>query len=103
MESIFESQGLSLPDPVAGAVRAGHDRGDGGRYTGYRLSRGSVPEVVADGISGFLVNDTDEMVEALGRLDEIDPAACRRYVQDKFSVGKCTDGYEKVYNEVAVG
>ncbi|MBK5225902.1 MAG: glycosyltransferase family 4 protein [Thermoleophilia bacterium] len=64
---------------------------------------GSVPEVVADGISGFLVNDIDEMVEALGRLDEIDPAACRRYVQDKFSVGKCTDGYEKVYNEVAMG
>ena len=40
------------------------------------------------------------MVEALGRLDEIDPAACREYVQEKFSVSKCTDGYEQVYREV---
>ncbi|MHB1362058.1 MAG: glycosyltransferase family 4 protein [Thermoleophilia bacterium] len=64
------------------------------------FSEGSVPEVVADGVSGFLVDDAREMVEALGRLDEIDPAACREYVQEKFSVSKCTDGYEHVYREV---
>ena len=64
---------------------------------------GSVPEVVADGISGFLVNDAAEMTEALGRLDEIDPAACRQYVQEKFSVSKCTDGYEQVFRKVTGG
>ncbi len=61
---------------------------------------GSVPEVVADGRTGFLVKDTDEMVEALGMLDRINPADCREYVQEKFSVSKCADGYENVYQEV---
>jgi glycosyltransferase involved in cell wall biosynthesis len=61
---------------------------------------GSVPEVVEDGRSGFLVRDEDEMVAALGRLDSLDPAECRQYVQEKFSVSKCADGYEKVYRNI---
>lgn len=64
---------------------------------------GSVPEIVVEGQSGFLVRDEDEMVEAIGRIDTIDPAECRRYVQEKFSVSKCTDGYEKVYREILEG
>lgn len=64
---------------------------------------GSVPEVVADGRSGFLVKDADEMVAALGRLDTVDPAECRRYVQEKFSVSICADGYEKVYRKILEG
>ena len=67
------------------------------------FSEGSVPEVVADGRTGFLVNDADEMVEALGRLDEIDPAVCRRYVQENFSVSRCTDGYEHTYRQILAG
>jgi glycosyltransferase involved in cell wall biosynthesis len=64
---------------------------------------GSVPEVVADGLTGFVVNDVDEMVDRLGRIGEIDPAACRQYVADKFSVRKATDGYEEVYRKVLSG
>jgi len=62
---------------------------------------GSVPEVVEDGVSGFLVPDADGMVAALDRLDEIDPEACRNHVQEHFSVSKCADGYERIFQEVA--
>ena len=42
------------------------------------LRRGSVPEVIEDGVTGFICDDVDEMVSAVGRLDEIDPDECRR-------------------------
>lgn len=61
---------------------------------------GSVPEVVEDGVTGFTVKTVDEMIEAVGRLDEIDAETCREHVQNKFSVAKCTDRYEQVYETV---
>lgn len=61
---------------------------------------GAAPEVVEDGVTGYLVNSAEEMVAALGRIDEIDAHACRSYVQDKFSVSKCADGYVDVYEKV---
>lgn len=64
---------------------------------------GSVPEVVADGVSGFVVADAGEMVAAIGRLDELDARTCRDYVVDKFSVGRVTSGYEEVYSRVLAG
>ena len=42
------------------------------------LRRGSVPEVIEDGVTGFICEDVDEMVDAVGRIDQIDPEACRR-------------------------
>ena len=38
---------------------------------------GSAPELVLDGETGFVVDDEHAMAEAVGRLDEIDPARCR--------------------------
>lgn len=61
---------------------------------------GSVPEVVEDGITGFTVKTVDEMIEAVGKIDEIDAEMCREHVQNKFSVAKCTDRYERVYETV---
>jgi len=60
------------------------------------LRRGSVPEVVEDGVSGFICDDVDEMVDAVGRLEGIDPEACRRQAQ-RFDVDAMCDGYERVY------
>src|SRR6185436_11515575 len=42
------------------------------------LRRGSVPEVIEDGVSGFVCDDLDGMVRAVSRLDDIDPEDCRR-------------------------
>jgi len=61
------------------------------------LRNGSVPEVVDDGATGFIRDDVDGMVEAVGRLSEIDPHVCRRVVEERFSVAAMTAGYEALY------
>jgi glycosyltransferase involved in cell wall biosynthesis len=62
--------------------------------------RGSVPEVVADGVTGFVVSVEDYPAEAAGalrRLSEIDAAACRKRVEEKFSKEAMVEGYERVF------
>ena len=61
------------------------------------LREGSVPEVVADGRTGFIVETVDEMVYALERIGTIDPAICRHWVEDNFTVARMIDGYEALY------
>ncbi|MBE0428624.1 MAG: glycosyltransferase family 4 protein [Thermoleophilia bacterium] len=64
---------------------------------------GSVPEVVEDGVTGFTVRTVNEMVAALGRLDQLDSRIIRQRVQERFSVNKCADGYEHIYEKVLQG
>src|SRR5207249_3776 len=47
--------------------------------------RGAAPEIIADGCSGFLVDNLDEMVQAMGHIDEIDREAARSHVEQHFS------------------
>lgn len=61
------------------------------------LRRGSVPEVVQDGINGFVCQSVDEMVAAVSRIDEIDRAQCRRIMAEKFSDRAMVDAYERLY------
>ncbi len=65
------------------------------------LRNGSVPEVVDDGVTGFVCDDVDGMVAAVARLGEIDPYICRRAVEDRFSVAAMTAAYEALYRKVA--
>jgi glycosyltransferase involved in cell wall biosynthesis len=58
---------------------------------------GATPEVVADGRTGFVCDDDDGVVRALARLDRIDRAACRRWVEERFSAERMTRDYEAVY------
>ena len=62
--------------------------------------RGCVPEMVADGRTGIVVDDPSEMAAALKRLDEINPGACRAHVAAHFSAERLTDDYEAVYEAV---
>ena len=62
---------------------------------------GSVPEIVVEGVSGFLVNDEHEMAEAIGRLDELDRNSVRAAAQERFAVGRCVEGHERVYDRAA--
>ena len=57
---------------------------------------GAVPEVVADGITGFVRETPDELVEAVGRLHEIDRRACRQRVAECFSAEAMTASYERL-------
>ena len=58
---------------------------------------GSVPEIVADGRTGFIADTVDELVEAVKRIDTIDRAECRRHVERRFSVPRMVDDYEALY------
>lgn len=60
------------------------------------LRRGSVPEVVVDGVTGFVCDDLHGMVDAVHRIDEIDPDDCRRHAATFDTATMCTR-YEAVY------
>jgi glycosyltransferase involved in cell wall biosynthesis len=64
------------------------------------LREGSVPEVVQDGVTGFIRDSEDELVDALKRIDEIDRARCRAEVEQRFSPAAMTDAYEQVYQQL---
>ncbi|MBA2952486.1 glycosyltransferase [Nocardioides sp. MAH-18] len=66
------------------------------------LRRGSVPEVIDDGVTGFICDDVDEMVKAAERIGEIDPDACRRHAQ-RFSAEEMCRGYVEVYESLVAG
>ncbi len=64
------------------------------------VKRGSMPEVIADGRTGFLVTSVDEMAEAVPRIREIDRAKCRRWIEDSFSVDRMVDQYIRTYEKI---
>ena len=64
------------------------------------MDLGSCREVIADGQTGYLVNDVDEAVEAVGRLELIDRKKCLQRVKENFTIDCMVAGYEKVYEEI---
>jgi glycosyltransferase involved in cell wall biosynthesis len=65
--------------------------------------RGSVPEVIDHGVSGFLADDEDGLVQAIERLDELDRAHCRSIAERRFSATIMTDRYEAAYQTILAG
>jgi len=61
---------------------------------------GSVPEVITEGVSGFIVDDIEGAVEAVRRLDEIDRAACRGAFEERFSVERMAREYLEAYERL---
>jgi len=64
------------------------------------FDRGSMPEIIQNGKSGFLVNNVDEAVETFARIKEIDRAYCRRHVERYFTVDRMIDEYIQVYDMI---
>ncbi len=62
--------------------------------------RGSMPEIVDDGTSGFLVGSTESAVEAVGRAAAIDRRAVRASVEERFDAGRMVDAYLAVYRAI---
>jgi glycosyltransferase involved in cell wall biosynthesis len=62
--------------------------------------RASVPEVIDDGTTGFVVDDIDAMAAAIRRLGEIDRAVCRRVAEERFSVRRMVDDVEAMFRTV---
>lgn len=64
------------------------------------LDRGSCREVIAHNVTGYLVNDVDEGVAAVGKINDIDRANCRKRVEENFSIECMVAAYEKVYEQI---
>lgn len=65
--------------------------------------RASVPEVVKDKKTGFIVNPAnmvEEMIAAVKKIDNIDRRECRKHIEENFTVEKMVEGYEGVYQKV---
>ena len=63
---------------------------------------GSVREVISPGASGWVVASEDEAVAALGRLDAIDRAGCRRAFEARFTAERMAREYLRLYRKVAL-
>ena len=63
-------------------------------------NRGSMPELIQDKLSGFLVNNINEAIEAVKKITSINRKACYDYATEKFSYEKMIDEYIKVYNQI---
>ncbi len=61
------------------------------------FNRGSMPELIKTGETGFLVDTVDEAVRAVARMKEIDRATCRRHVERHFTVERMIKEYIQVY------
>src|SRR5437899_3181458 len=64
------------------------------------MDLGSCREVILDGQTGLLVNNAGEAARALLRLGEINRSACRRRVQELFSIEIMVEAYERVYQTI---
>lgn len=64
------------------------------------LGRGAAPEVVVDGVTGFVRSGPGELPEAVEAVGALSPHACRSHVARHFDVEVMTEGYERVYRRV---
>src|SRR3989338_993453 len=64
------------------------------------FQRGSVPGVIVDGKTGYIVSTANEMARAVSRIDQIDSGMVRKYTEDNFSKERMVDEYEKLYYEL---
>ncbi|MBX4187855.1 MAG: glycosyltransferase family 4 protein [Candidatus Doudnabacteria bacterium] len=63
-------------------------------------NKGSVPEVIQDGHTGYIVKDVEGMIKAISNIDKISREECRKRAELFFSVEKMVAGYEIVYMRV---
>ena len=66
------------------------------------FNRGSVPEIVIDGKTGFIIknNNLKKMADAVKKIDKINRADCRKHVEQNFSIQRMVDRYEEVFLKI---
>lgn len=64
---------------------------------------GAVPEVVEEGVAGFLAGDDDSWIDALRRIDELDRTVIRKDAERRFSSRRMAEDYLRVYASAVAG
>ena len=64
------------------------------------FNQGSVPEIIEDGLTGFIVEDEAEAVAAVGRLPTLSRAAIRRCFEQRFTAQRMAEDYLSVYRSL---
>jgi len=67
------------------------------------FGRGAVPEVLAHGVNGFIVDNVEQAVSAVARIGEIDRAQCRRSFEQRFTAARMAGDYLRVYENLLAG
>jgi glycosyltransferase involved in cell wall biosynthesis len=62
---------------------------------------GSVPEVMDDSVTGFVVNDIEKAVEATRRVRDLSRARCREVFEKRFTASRMANDYINVYTRLA--
>ena len=62
---------------------------------------GSVPEIMEDGVTGFIVTSIEEAVQAVRKMSGVSRAGCRKAFEQRFSAGRMAEDYLRIYNRVA--
>jgi glycosyltransferase involved in cell wall biosynthesis len=65
--------------------------------------RGSAPEVLDDGVTGFIVESVEQAVAAVGRVTRLDRRRCRQVFEDRFSAEVMAREYVTVYRRLLSG
>jgi glycosyltransferase involved in cell wall biosynthesis len=64
------------------------------------LGRGSVPEVVEDATSGFIVDDVEQAVAAVRRIPDLDRATVRAVFERRFTAARMAEDYVGIYDRL---
>ena len=62
---------------------------------------GALPDIVEDGVTGFLVRDPAEMGEAIAACDTLDPERCRAVARERFGLERMVGQYLETYGRLA--
>jgi len=67
------------------------------------FKEGSLPELIEEGKTGFLVSSVEEACQAVRKIDKISREYCREYIKKNFNLKRMVNRYEKLYKKILKG
>jgi glycosyltransferase involved in cell wall biosynthesis len=64
------------------------------------FKNGAAPEIIEDGVSGYLVDNIEHMAEKISQISKISRLATRKRIEDKFTIQKMAQGYVDIYENI---